>query len=110
MSELYNRIETLCKERGTNVTEMCRKSGAPRGSLSDLKAGKTNRLNTTTLSKIAVHFGVSVDFLLGNEEQKKSADQMVDGLRGTGYENLTPENQKVIDALIETLLKSQSDA
>lgn len=109
MSELYNRIESLCKERGSNITEMCRQSGAPRGSLSDLKAGKTNRLNTTTLGKIATHFGVTVDFLLGNEEQKKPAEQ-VSGLRGTGYENLTPENQKVIDALIETLLKSQSDA
>lgn len=110
MSELYNRIETLCKERGTNITEMCRRSGAPRGSLSDLKAGKTNRLNTTTLSKIAVHFGVTVDFLLGNEEQKKPTDQKASGLRGLGYDNLTPANQKVIDAMIETLLKSQSDA
>jgi len=108
MSELYNRIESLCKERGSNVTEMCRQSGAPRGSLSDLKAGKTNRLNTTTLSKIATHFGVTVDFLLGNEEQKKPAEQ-VGGLRGLGYDELTPENQKVIAALIETLLRSQSD-
>lgn len=70
MSELYNRIESLCKENGSNITEMCRQSGAPRGSLSDLKAGKTNRLNTTTLSKIAAHFGVSVDYLLGNEPEK----------------------------------------
>ena len=108
MSELYNRIESLCKERGSNITEMCRQSGAPRGSLSDLKAGKTNRLNTTTLGKIATHFGVSVDFLLGNEEQKKSTDQSVSGLKETGYELLTPENRQMIDSLIASLLKSQS--
>ena len=108
MSELYKRIESLCKERGSNVTEMCRQSGAPRGSLSDLKAGKTNRLNTTTLTKIAAHFDVTVDFLLGNEETKKPADQMASGLRGLGYDELTPENKAVIDALIDTLLKSQS--
>lgn len=108
MSELYNRIESLCKERGSNVTEMCRLSGAPRGSLSDLKAGKTNRLNTTTLSKIAAHFEVSVDYLLGNEEQKKPADQKVSGLKAAGYEELTPENRQMIDSLIASLLKSQS--
>lgn len=108
MSELYKRIESLCKERGSNITEMCRLSGAPRGSLSDMKAGKTNRLNTTTLSKIAAHFGVTVDFLLGNEDEKKPAGQEASGLRGLGYDELTPENQKMIADLIDKLLRSQS--
>ena len=108
MSELYNRIEELCIERGTNITAMCKESGAPRGSLTDLKMGRTTRLNSTTLSKISEHFGVTVDFLLGNEGTKKPADQKADGLRGLGYDELTPENQKMIDDLIEKLLKSQS--
>lgn len=108
MSELYNRIEDLCKERGTNITAMCKESGAPRGSLTDLKMGRTNRLNTTTLSRISEYFGVTVDFLLGNEDTKKPADQKADGLRGLGYDELTPANKAVIDALIDTLLKSQS--
>ena len=108
MSELYSRIDRLCKEHGTNITEMCRESGAPRGSLTDLKMGRTNGLNANTLSKIASYFSVSIDFLLGNEETKKPADQKADGLRGLGYDELTPENKAVIDALIDTLLKSQS--
>lgn len=45
---------------------------------------------------------------LSGEENKKPTDQKAGGLRGTGYEKLTPENQKVIDSLIETLLSSQS--
>lgn len=45
---------------------------------------------------------------LASEEIKKPTDQKAGGLRGTGYEKLTPENQKVIDSLIETLLNSQS--
>ena len=108
MSELYNRIEDLCKKHGTNITAMCKESGAPRGSLTDLKMGRTERLNTTTLSKIGEHFGVSVDFLLGNEDAKKPADQKADGLRGKGYDELTPENKAIIDALLDSLLKSQS--
>lgn len=108
MSELYNRIEELCKKHGTNITAMCKESGAPRGSLSDLKMGRTERLNTTTLSKIGDYFGVSVGFLIGQEDAKKPADQKVDGLRGKGYYELTPENQAMIDAMIDALLKSQS--
>lgn len=108
MSDLYRRIEDLCQERGTNITAMCKESGAPRGSLSDLKMGRTNRLNTTTLSKISEYFGVTVDFLIGKEDAKKPADQKADGLRGLGYDDLTPENQAMIAALIDSLLKSQS--
>lgn len=135
MSDLYNRIEGLCKDRKITITDMCRACGAPRGSLSDLKMGRTNNLSASTLSKIANYFGVSVGQLLGQEglnemlyrtavengltaaadllergdfEHKKTADQTVDGLRGTGYERLTPEHKEVVDALIAKLLNLQS--
>lgn len=108
MSKLYERIEALCAERETNITEMCRRSGASRGSLTDLKMGRTNGLNTKTIEKIAAFFGVSVGYLLGTEEQKKPADPKVDRLSKAGYEELTPENKAVIDSLIEKLLKSQA--
>ena len=65
MSDLYTRIEGLCKERGTNITEMCRASGASRGSLTDLKMGRTSGLNTNTLLRIATHFGITIESLLG---------------------------------------------
>lgn len=107
LNEMYERIEKLCKERGINITEMCRGANIPRGNLTELKKGRTAVLSTKTLSKISAYFDVSLESLIG-EEQKKPADQKADGLRGLGYDRLTPENQKVIDALIETLLKSQS--
>lgn len=108
MNEMYKRIEDLCKEKGINMTAMCREAGVPRSNLSDLKFGRTAALATVNLGRIAKFFDVPMDHLLGKEEIKKPADQKVDGLRGTGYYDLTPENQKVIDALIETLLNSQS--
>lgn len=72
MSDLYRRIDELCKSRGSNITEMCRSSGASRGSLTDLKMGRIAGLNTGTLEKIAAHFEVSVDYLLGKEDIKKT--------------------------------------
>ena len=70
MSNLYNRIENLCKENNESITTMCKESGASRASLSDLKVGRKQSLSAETLSKIATHFDVSVDFLLGNENKK----------------------------------------
>ena len=64
MSVLYKRIEELCKEHGETITTMCKASGASRASLSDLKVGRKQSLSAETLSKIAAHFNVSVDYLL----------------------------------------------
>ncbi len=67
MSELYKRIESLCQNEGMTITTMCKKSGASRASLSDLKFGRKQSLSADTLSKIAKTLGVSVSFLLGHE-------------------------------------------
>ena len=67
MSELYETIVRLCAEKGITITELCRQSGASRGSLTDLKMGRKSSLSTGTLSKIAAYFGVSIDYLIGNQ-------------------------------------------
>ena len=73
--------DRLCADKGINITELCRQSGASRGSLSDLKKGRKQSLSADTLSKIAAYFGVSVDYLLGNtEEKEKPASQEADEL------------------------------
>lgn len=108
MNDMYKRIEDLCKEKGINITAMCREAGVPRSNLSDLKHGRTAALATMNLHRIATYFNVTIGALLGEEDTKKPADQKVDGLRGLGYDELTPANKAVIDALIDTLLKSQS--
>lgn len=73
MSSLYSRISDLCKEKGVSVTEMCRSSGASRGSLTDLKNGRISGLNIGTLEKISSYFGVSIDYLNCGEGQEKPA-------------------------------------
>lgn len=75
MSNLYTRIEKLCKERNINITTMCKDSGASRGSLSDLKFGRKQSLSVDTLTKIASYFNISVDVLLGEEEKENSPSE-----------------------------------
>lgn len=74
MSELFKRIEQLCIQKGVSITELCRESGASRGSLTDLKKGRKQSLSADTLSKIAVYFGVSVDYWLGKEEKPAATE------------------------------------
>ena len=108
MNSMYKRIESLCASRGINITQMCKEAGVARAPLTELKMGRTAILSAKNADKIASYFDVSVGYLLGNEDTKKPADQKADGLRGKGYDELTPENKAIIDALLDSLLKSQS--
>ncbi|MDL2293178.1 helix-turn-helix domain-containing protein [Ruminococcaceae bacterium OttesenSCG-928-D13] len=66
MSDLYNKIDALCKEAGTTIGAMCNSMGISRGNLSDLKAGRSKSLSAEKLAKIARFLGVTTDYLLGN--------------------------------------------
>ena len=68
MSELYNKIEMLCKENNTDVTKMCREINIPRSSLSELKAGRVKSISIERIEAIADYFGVTADFLRGKED------------------------------------------
>jgi len=84
MPEMYEKIENLCKERGINVTALCANCGIPRASLSDFKSGRKKTLSTKTLSLIAEYFGVSVDYLCGNTEEKNNESALKVALFGGG--------------------------
>lgn len=75
MANLYENIEKLCKQRGVNVTTMCKESGASRGALTDLKNGRKQTLKYETLDKIASYFETSVDALVSGEQKENPPQQ-----------------------------------
>lgn len=89
MANLYENIENLCKQRGVNVTTMCKESGASRGSLTDLKNGRKQTLKYETLDKIASYFGTSVDALVSGDRK----------------ENPPQQPQSEVDAAVERIRK-----
>ena len=72
MSTLYKNIVALCKEKGIKGGKMCTDIGISKGTLTDLKMGRRTGVSALTAQKIASYFGVSVGYLLGEEEQKKN--------------------------------------
>lgn len=70
MCTLYERIQELCAIKGVSGSRMCLDLGLSKSTLSDIKAGRKKGVSTATAQKIANYFGVSVGYLLGEEETK----------------------------------------
>lgn len=79
MVNMYSILKSLCADRGITITDMCRLSGVPRSSVGNLASGSTQQLSARNMQKIAAYFGVSVDYLLGNEQKEKPAPTDGDG-------------------------------
>ena len=59
---------------------MCTDIGMSKGILTDLKMGRQSGISAANAQKIASYFDVSVGYLLGEEENKKTATQTDNGL------------------------------
>lgn len=69
----YDVFCKLCEDNNVKPTNVALEIGVSRATATKWKKGSIP--NSDTLFKIADYFGVSVDYLLGNEA-KKSPDQM----------------------------------
>lgn len=64
----YEKIQDLTNQRGISVRELEKRLGFSNGYFSKWKKVSPN---SEGLQKVADYFGVSVDYLLGREEQTK---------------------------------------
>lgn len=90
MNEVYDRIESLCKSRSMNITEMCKICGIPRASMTDFKMGRNKTLSAATLKKISEYFSTSVEYLLSGSLVTPDNQALKIGLFG-GIEGVTDE-------------------
>ena len=114
MSTIYEIIDQLCAEKGISGSKMCDDLGMSRSTLTELRKGRAKTLKLEKASKIADYFGVSVDYLLGNEPKEKTPaeadvtfDDFTYALHGETKE-LTEENkQKLLE--MARFFKMQQD-
>ena len=62
----FARFQTLCQQNGTSPNAAAKALGIPSGSVTAWKQGALPR--SATLQKLAAHFDVTVDYLMGKEE------------------------------------------
>ena len=115
--ELYQRIADLCKLKGITIGKMCKEIDEWQGTFTDLKMGRAKSLSADKLAKIANYFNVSVDYLLGNNENKEDAElrDLLEELRSDPDKRMlfsiakgaTPEEVRQAVAIIEALKKGR---
>lgn len=103
------RLKECRKMSGKTQVEIAQLIGITRAAYSNIENGRREP-DFASLNTLADYFDVTVDYLLGREQNEKPATKNDDGPREIpGYDKLTPANRAAIDQLIENLLKSQSD-
>ena len=113
MGNLYETIIALCNEKGIKGGKMCTDTGISKGLLTDLKMGRRSGVSATTAQKIASYFGVSVGYLLGEEEKKETATQKDNGLSEAKQqllslaESCTEEEAENLLKMMELFLRRQ---
>ena len=82
----YDRIKTLCKQKGVTVTGTEKELGFARGSLCKVE---TNKPSVEKVQKLADFFGVTVEYLTTGEENEEK-----------GY-YINPETAELAQTLFE---------
>ena len=91
MGTLYERIISLCQEQGITGGKMCTDLRMSKGTLTDLKMGRQKSLSAEKAQKIASYLGVSVAYLLGEEEKSAKKEQP------TEYDGLSKNRKALVD-------------
>lgn len=101
MSNMYERILTLCANKGIKPGKVCADTGLSRGLMSDLKMGRTKQLSAKTVKTIAEYFGVSTDYLIAEEGYGGGTGSGAGWGDGTGYSGPILESDTAYGRAVE---------
>lgn len=108
MSLLAKRLKRLREELGLTQAELAEKLNIKRATYARYETGE-NKPKHQTLKKIAKFYGVSVEYLLAEEEEFLAADGYIKLVRRWIQEGRTPEDierdEKILSELRESLGK-----
>ena len=74
MAEMYEIIDALLAAKGVSGAQMSADLGMSRSFMTELRKGRAKGIKLETAQKIAEYFGVSVDYLIGEETEKAPAE------------------------------------
>lgn len=101
MGNLYEVIQKLCIRDGIRPGRLCDQLGISRGLMTDLKMGRKKSLTAETAQKIAGYFGVSVAYLLGQEEHD-ILDEVDVAFYGE-FKELTEEQKEAVRSMVRIM-------
>ena len=102
MSIMYEKILHLCNQNGIKPGKICSDTGLSRGMMTDLKMGRTKALSAKSAKIVADYFGVSVGYLIGEEEVESKKEQSTVNLDGLS------KNRKALAEYVLSLTEDQA--
>lgn len=110
MDNLYETIQKLCESKGIRPGRLCSELNLSRGLMTDLKMGRKKGVNAQTAQKIAAYFGVSVGYLLGQEDRSNRQDILddVDISFYGAYRELDDAQKEVIRDMVRVMRERQA--
>lgn len=73
--DTFDRIEALLKQRGISAYKLSKDTGISTGLISQWK-NRAQKPSAIKLQKVANYFGVTVDYLMGNEQKERPAQNV----------------------------------
>lgn len=67
VTELYKRIEELCRAHNITITKMCRDIKLSRSVMSEFKSGRTKSISERNIDAIAEYFNVTPEYLCNRD-------------------------------------------
>ena len=116
MCKVYNRISELCEARNITGYRLCKDCGLSPSIITDLKMGRKKTLSAENAMKIAGYFNVSVNYLLGEDEEaipQSETEELLEYYRNREdmrmlfklAKGATPEDIRTAATIIEALIK-----
>lgn len=114
MSTLYENIKFHCDRLGISGAKLCAEAEVSKSTLTSLKNGRTKKINTENLAKMASVLGVTVDTLLGSDQKEKNPAPTGVGLSEADLKHLRAfhaadeETKTAITMLLKKFEKGES--
>ena len=78
MASMIEIIDQLCEQNGIKGSKLCDDLGISRSTLTELRKGRAKTLSLKKTQMIADYFGVSIEYLTGDQEISQKTSELYD--------------------------------
>lgn len=105
MADMYKIIDNLLEANNISGAKMCADLDMSRSFITELRKGRAKSVKIETAQKIASYFGVSVGYLLGEENENTPVQPKSDG--DIDLSNITETQRMIIEAVLNMPVERQ---
>lgn len=105
--DIGTRLFSLRQKNGESLQHVADSVGISKAHIWELEKGRSKNPSFDLIQKLAKHFGVSIDELVGKAEEPDAARLQVERLH-RGFEDLSDNDRAVIEDMIKAL-KARAD-